>query len=44
LDFVQALDIAQALQASGWTAPADAWMLDDLARLIAELPEKRVRH
>jgi hypothetical protein len=28
-------------------APADAWMLDDLARLIAELPEKqqrRVRH
>ena len=47
LDFVQTLDIAQALQASGWTAPADAWMLDDPARLIAELPEKqqrRVRH
>jgi hypothetical protein len=35
LDFVQAFDVAQALQASGWMAPADAWMLDDLARLIA---------
>jgi hypothetical protein len=36
----RALEIAQALRASGRLAPADEWMLDDLARLIAQLPQK----
>ena len=36
----RALDIVRALDASGRLEPADKWMLDDLARLISESPEK----
>jgi tetratricopeptide (TPR) repeat protein len=36
----RALGVAQALQASGRLAPADQWMLAELARPIAESPEK----
>ncbi len=36
----RALDIARKLDTSGRLAPADKWMLDDLARLIAELSEQ----
>jgi hypothetical protein len=40
-------DARHRASAAGVRLPADAWMLDDPARLIAELPEKqqrRVRH
>jgi hypothetical protein len=36
----RALEIAQALRISSRLAPADEWMLGDLARLIAEVPKK----
>ncbi|HUI20650.1 MAG TPA: hypothetical protein VLZ74_06355 [Methylocella sp.] len=39
-DLSRALEIARALQASGRLAPADNWMLGELARLIAESPEE----
>jgi tetratricopeptide (TPR) repeat protein len=42
-NLTHALDIARALDASDRLAPADKWMLNDLARLIAELPEKQGR-
>ncbi len=36
----RALDIARQLQASGKLAPVDAWMPDELARLLAEFTAK----
>jgi predicted negative regulator of RcsB-dependent stress response len=36
----RALDIAKALYTSGRLAPADKWMLADLARLIAEVSDE----
>jgi tetratricopeptide (TPR) repeat protein len=42
-NLTHALDIARALDASDRLAPADKWMLNVLARLIAEVPEKQGR-
>jgi tetratricopeptide (TPR) repeat protein len=33
----QALSIARALQSQGQLAPVDAWMVDDLARRLAQM-------
>ena len=35
----QALDVARSLQSGGRLAPADTWMLDDLARRLAGLSD-----
>ena len=35
----RALEIARRLQSSGRLAPADAWMLDELARRLANVSD-----
>jgi hypothetical protein len=36
---LRALSVARSLQSRGRLAPADAWMLDELARRLASLPD-----